>query len=107
MERYTADLTITVDLNVIAKYQAVTNAKVDRLKESDNSNQRSVNITVFAVKNDEGDDLHPAFDYWKYAEEIGLSESMANNLLYLFYLNCLYEWRVYGDSAEIDHLIPI
>ncbi|MDB5056426.1 MAG: hypothetical protein JWM44_4476 [Bacilli bacterium] len=98
MIQYTADLPITVDLNVVAKYHMVTKLKVDRLTQQDiPTNNFTDTLKVLAIKNDEYG-LHPAFDYWKYAADAGLTEPKANNLLYLLYVNCLYEWRFYSES---------
>lgn len=103
MTQYTADLQITVDLNVIARYHTATKLKVDHLSNNNISTDAYLDtLKVFIIKND-GDDLHPAFDYWKYAQEAGLNELIANNLLYLFYVNCLYEWKVYSESLVTTH----
>jgi hypothetical protein len=103
MTPYTADLPITVDLHVISKYHSATRIKADNyIKRNISTNNYADKLKVFLIKNE--DELHPAFDYWKYAEDAGLEELTANNLLYLIYVNCLYEWRVYYESLVTPDL---
>ncbi len=103
MTRYTADLPINVNLNVVAKYHQVTKRKVDRLKKQDIPvNNHPETLTVFIIKDEETNEYHPLFDYLKYAKDAGLDEITANNLLYLFYVNCIYEWGVYSQSLVTE-----
>ena len=85
---------------MLTKYHSATKVKVENLKKQGQTfDAFNDSLTLFIIKDDQTDELHPAFNYWEYAESSGLDKSASDNLLYLLYANCLYEWNLYSASV--------
>lgn len=99
MEKYNADLLVSVNLNEVAQYHGSIPKQIDQLVMDGLSTdvyQVTIKVSVIALL--EENELHPAYTYFDYAKTAGISEDKANHLIYVVYLLCKYEWNIYNHA---------
>jgi hypothetical protein len=111
LEKYRADLPITVNLNDVLKYHEGTRSKIDHLQENNLSvetYETTVNVNVIAAPGK--NEMHPAYAYFDYIKQVGIIDSLANTLIYIVHAFCRNEWNFYQHSLltnEIDRDISL
>lgn len=103
MEKYNADLLISVDLKKIAHYHGSIPLKIEQLTKDDLlSDGYPVTLKVSVIASLMNSELHPAYAYFDYTNNSGITEEKANHLIYIVHLLCKYEWNIY-THAIVNH----